>query len=146
MKPVTTECSACASPLLAAAIGLAAVGCPARHLRRRRIGLVVLRADGRGVRVRPAPADQCTGRCRCRGPTRPERSRPAGSFRLKTTPAAFAPVCAPGFSVLLAPFVAIGGRDALFWLTPLAGALLVWLTFLAGRALAARSQERWPLC
>ena len=68
-------------------------------------------------------------------PDAPKRSRPAGLFRLKSTRPAFAPVCAPGFSVLLAPVVAIGGRDALFWVTPVAGALLVWMAFLAGRAL-----------
>ncbi len=47
----------------------------------------------------------------------------------------FAPVCAPGFSLLLAPFFKIGGPVAMFCVTPLAGALLVWLTFLAGRSL-----------
>jgi hypothetical protein len=45
-------------------------------------------------------------------------------------------VCAPGFSVLLAPVVKFGGANALFYVTPVAGALLVWLTYLAGGALA----------
>jgi hypothetical protein len=46
------------------------------------------------------------------------------------------PVCAPGFSLLLAPLAAAGGRDAIFFLTPIAGALLVWLTFVAARQIA----------
>ena len=60
---------------------------------------------------------------------------PGGFVTSETDPSAAAPVCAPGFSLLLAPFVAIGGLDAMFLLTPLAGALLVWMTFAAGSAL-----------
>ena len=44
-------------------------------------------------------------------------------------------MCAPGFSLLLAPLVVAGGTQAIFALTPLAGALLVWLTFIAARSL-----------
>ena len=58
---------------------------------------------------------------------------PGGFLPSPTRPGAAAPVCAPGFSLLLAPLVMAGGRDALFLLTPIAGALLVWMTFLAGR-------------
>jgi hypothetical protein len=61
---------------------------------------------------------------------------PGGFLPSPTTRGASVPVCAPGFSLLLAPLMIVGGRDALFLLTPLAGALLVWMTFLAGRALA----------
>ena len=61
---------------------------------------------------------------------------PGGFVASETNPSASAPVCAPGFSLLLAPLIAAGGRDAMFILTPIAGALLVWLTFVAGRALA----------
>jgi Dolichyl-phosphate-mannose-protein mannosyltransferase len=46
-----------------------------------------------------------------------------------------APVCAPGFSLLLAPFVKLGGPQALFAVTPIAGALLVWLAFRVAAAL-----------
>ncbi len=60
---------------------------------------------------------------------------PGGFVPSETNPAASAPVCAPGFSALLAPLVAVGGSDAMFLLTPIAGALLVWLTFVAGRAI-----------
>src|SRR5438874_1079763 len=48
----------------------------------------------------------------------------------------FAPVCAPGFSLLLAPVVKVFGPTALFYVTPIAGAILVWLSYLAGAALA----------
>ena len=61
---------------------------------------------------------------------------PGGFVPSETNPSASAPVCAPGFSVLLAPLIAVGGSDAMFMLTPIAGALLVWLTFVAGRAIA----------
>ncbi len=58
---------------------------------------------------------------------------PGGFVPSETNPSGVAPICAPGFSLLLAPFVAVGGLEALFWVTPVAGALLVWMAFLAGR-------------
>jgi hypothetical protein len=61
---------------------------------------------------------------------------PGGFVPSQSDPTASAPVCAPGFSLLLAPLVKLGGQNALFAVTPMAGALLVWLTFLAGRGLA----------
>jgi hypothetical protein len=61
---------------------------------------------------------------------------PGGFVMSEHNPSASAPVCAPGFSLLLAPLIAIGGRDGMFMLTPAAGALLVWLTFVAGRTIA----------
>ncbi len=61
---------------------------------------------------------------------------PGGFVTSETNPSASAPVCAPGFSVLLAPLIAVGGFDAIFMLTPIAGGLLVWLTFITGRAIA----------
>lgn len=69
-------------------------------------------------------------------PDAPATFTPGGFIPSESNSSASAPVCAPGFSVLLAPFVALGGRDALFWVTPLAAILLVWMTFVAGRALA----------
>ncbi|HKY20165.1 MAG TPA: hypothetical protein VJM31_03005 [Vicinamibacterales bacterium] len=69
-------------------------------------------------------------------PDAPKTFTPGGFVPSETNPAASAPVCAPGFSVLLAPFVFVGGRDAVFWVTPLAAALLVWTTFVAARALS----------
>lgn len=52
---------------------------------------------------------------------------------------AASPICSPGFSLLLAPLRAIGGRDAVFLLTPVAGMLLVWFTYLLGRQIADAS-------
>ena len=69
-------------------------------------------------------------------PDAPKTFTPGGFVASETNPSASAPVCAPGFSLLLAPLIAIGGLDAIFILTPIAGALLVWLTFVAGRAMA----------
>jgi bacteriorhodopsin-like protein len=69
----------------------------------------------------------------------PDASRtfaPGGFVPSQSNPSAAAPVCAPGFSLLLAPVGKVGGPAALFSATPVAGALLVWLAFLAGRALA----------
>lgn len=60
---------------------------------------------------------------------------PGGFLPSETRPFASVPICAPGFSVLLAPLVAVGGRGALFGFTPIAGGVLVLCTFLAGRAL-----------
>jgi hypothetical protein len=70
-------------------------------------------------------------------PDAPKTFTPGGFVASETSPSASAPVCAPGFSVLLAPLVAVGGLDAIFVLTPIAGALLVWLTFVAGRTIAS---------
>jgi len=61
---------------------------------------------------------------------------PGGFVASETHPSASAPVCAPGFSLLLAPLITVGGLDAIFLMTPVAGALLVWLTFVAGRSMA----------
>ena len=69
-------------------------------------------------------------------PDAPQTFTPGGFVVSETHSSASSPVCAPGFSLLLAPLVTIGGLDAIFILTPIAGALLVWLTFVAGRAIA----------
>ena len=60
---------------------------------------------------------------------------PAGFIPSSVVPGAASPICAPGFSMLLAPFRLVAGRDAIFFVTPLAGALLVWLSFVVGRHL-----------
>ena len=60
---------------------------------------------------------------------------PGGFVASQTNASASAPVCAPGFSLLLAPLVVVGGRDAMFLLTPIAGAFLVWLTFVAAQTI-----------
>jgi hypothetical protein len=61
---------------------------------------------------------------------------PGGFVPSQGNPSAFAPVCAPGFSILLAPVVKAAGAGALFYVTPAAGAILVWLTYVAGATLA----------
>ena len=61
---------------------------------------------------------------------------PAGFIPSPVTPGAASPVCAPGFSLLLSPFNLVGGADAIFVVTPIAGAVLVYLTFVLGRHLA----------
>ncbi len=72
----------------------------------------------------------------------PEASRtfaPGGFVPSPTRADSASPICAPGFSLLLAPLYVVGGRDAIFLLTPMAGALLVWLTFVFGSRLAGPS-------
>ena len=59
---------------------------------------------------------------------------PGGFIPSSLRPDAAAPICAPGMSVLMAPLAAMFGRDAIFWLTPIAAALLV----LAAYAIAAQ--------
>jgi len=49
---------------------------------------------------------------------------------------AAAPICAPGLSLLMAPLAAAFGQDAIFWLTPLAAAILVLAAFVIARQLA----------
>ena len=61
---------------------------------------------------------------------------PAGFVPSTVTVNAASPVCAPGFSIVLTPFVWLGGRDGIFIVTPLAGGVLVWLAFVLGRQLA----------
>jgi hypothetical protein len=69
-------------------------------------------------------------------PDAPKTFTPGGFLPSESDPAASAPVCAPGFAILLAPSIKVGGLDALFSVTPIFGALLVWMTFLAARTLA----------
>src|SRR4051812_31378353 len=61
---------------------------------------------------------------------------PAGFLPSAVRPGAASPVCAPGFALLLAPFRALGGREGIFVVTPLAGALAVWLAWWVSARLA----------
>ena len=61
---------------------------------------------------------------------------PAGFIPSPLTSGAASPVCAPGFALLATPLVWMAGPDAFFWLSPLAGAALVWLAFMLARSLA----------
>ena len=61
---------------------------------------------------------------------------PAGFVPSTVRDGAASPVCAAGFSIVLAPFVWLDGRDGIFVVSPLAGAALVWLTFVVARQFA----------
>ena len=61
---------------------------------------------------------------------------PGGFQPSDTRPSSYAPICAPGFSLMIAPLVALGGLDGVFVLSPIAGAVLVWCTFVAARRIA----------
>ena len=50
---------------------------------------------------------------------------PAGHIPSPTVPGAIVPICPAGLSLLMAPFLAIGGPSAIFLVVPLFGALLV---------------------
>jgi hypothetical protein len=58
---------------------------------------------------------------------------PAGHVPSATVPGAIVPICAAGLSIAMAPALLVGGRDAIFYVVPLFGALLVWATFVTGR-------------
>ncbi len=47
------------------------------------------------------------------------------------------PVTAPGLPLLMAAAKAVAGHSAMFLITPLSGAVLVWVTFLIGRRLGS---------
>ncbi len=67
----------------------------------------------------------------------PDASRtlaPGGFIPSPVRPDAASPICAPGMSVVMAPLAAVFGRDAIFWLVPFSGGLLV----LSAAAIAQR--------
>ena len=59
---------------------------------------------------------------------------PGGFIPSPLRATAASPVCAPGFSLLMAPFAWVA-RDGIFLVTPIAAAALVWCVFLVGRHL-----------
>ena len=61
---------------------------------------------------------------------------PGGFIPSPVNPTAASPICAPGFAILLAPFRALAGANAIFVVTPLAAAALVWSIFVVARALS----------
>lgn len=69
-------------------------------------------------------------------PDAPRTLAPGGFIPSPVRRDAASPICAPGLSVLMAPLAAMFGRDAIFWLVPLSGAVLVWSAFLIARRLA----------
>lgn len=69
-------------------------------------------------------------------PDAPRTMAPGGFIPSPVRRDAASPICAPGLSVVMAPLAAMFGRDAIFWLVPLSGAVLVWSAFLLARRLA----------
>ena len=65
-------------------------------------------------------------------PDAPRTFAPAGHVPSSTVPGAIVPICPAGLSIAMAPFVALGGHDALFYVVPLFGALLVGATYVLG--------------
>lgn len=61
---------------------------------------------------------------------------PGGFIPSPVAADAAAPICAPGLSLLMAPLAALFGLDAIFWLTPLAAAVLVLSAFVLANQLA----------
>jgi hypothetical protein len=69
----------------------------------------------------------------------PDASRvaaPAGFLPSALNPAAAVPVCAPGYSLLVAPLVRAFGPGAVHVVPPVAAASLVWCAFLLARRLS----------
>lgn len=60
---------------------------------------------------------------------------PAGFLPSAIVGGAAVPVCAPGYSLLLAPLLRVGGPQAVHVVPPLAAACLPWLAFLLARRL-----------
>jgi hypothetical protein len=61
---------------------------------------------------------------------------PAGFIPSQVRAGAASPVCAPGFSLILAIFHQVAGPQAIFIVSALGGALLVWLSFILCRRLS----------
>jgi hypothetical protein len=69
----------------------------------------------------------------------PDASRtlaPGGFIPSPVNPEGSSPICAPGFSLLMAPLFAIGGHDAIFAVTPFFAFVLVWCAFVLANRLA----------
>ena len=64
---------------------------------------------------------------------------PAGHSLVPSAPGALSPICPAGYPALLAAARLVGGRTAMFWMTPLMGGLAVWWTFVLARRLGGAS-------
>jgi len=71
-------------------------------------------------------------------PDAPPAFAPSGHVPSPTVRGAVVPICPAGLSLAMAPFLMIGGRDAIFLVVPLFGALLVGATYAAGARYGAR--------
>ena len=61
---------------------------------------------------------------------------PAGHMPRGSPPPALVPICPPGYPLLMAGARLVGGRQAMFLVTPLMGGVAVYLSFLLARRLA----------
>jgi hypothetical protein len=71
-------------------------------------------------------------------PDAPLTFAPSGHVASGTVPGAIVPICPAGLSLAMAPFLVLAGRDAIFLVVPLFGALLVGATFVLGSRYGAR--------
>ena len=137
-RPDQVQDSLMLARVVAIALAVAAAALRPRpwHLGGGRVGFVVLRADGRRLRARRAAAREsaCPGGALAGGVADicPRRA----SSRRRSVRARRRPSARRDFAALLAPLRAAGGPDAIFFLSPLAGGVVVWLTFVLGRRLA----------
>jgi hypothetical protein len=69
-------------------------------------------------------------------PDGPTTTAPGGFIASPVRAGAASPICAPGFSLLMASFAALFGQDAIFWVSPIAGAVLVLASFAIAHRLA----------
>lgn len=65
-------------------------------------------------------------------PEAPLAFAPAGHLPSPTVPGAIVPICPPGLSMVMAPFLIAGGPRAAFSVVPLFGVLLILATYIAG--------------
>ena len=63
------------------------------------------------------------------------RSAAPVGYRASQKPLDLAPIYSPGYPLMMAAFQKVGGRDAVFFVLPLLGALVVWASYLLGRYL-----------
>ena len=86
-------------------------------------------ASGRVINVQPLAT-----RAPWRGAA--EAFIPVGHVRAFWSPGATAPMCPPGYPMIMAVARTIAGRSGMFAVVPVLGALGVWWTFLLGRRIA----------
>lgn len=84
----------------------------------------------RGALTIPAPAWANEARW-----TYAVRSSAPVGYRASQKPLDLAPIYSPGYPLMMAAFQKVGGRDAVFFVLPLLGALVVWASYLLGRHL-----------
>ncbi|MEQ1575173.1 MAG: glycosyltransferase family 39 protein [Vicinamibacterales bacterium] len=71
-------------------------------------------------------------------PDAPLAFAPGGHIPSPTVPGAIVPICPPGLSVAMAPFLAVAGARGIFLVVPLFGALLVAATYVVGSRFGPR--------